>query len=192
VFEAVAAPDPVVLPQPEPSIGAPSQDSRTSPFLPRLAGSALGLVAGLSGGALAALLAIPGAPQRLAGDPWLPPAIAATIGQLPGTGLAALAPRSSQLEVEARVARRPLAAGKVALEVSGALSNPTTHNQGVAAIELRLADADGRTLERRLIRPPDSMVAPGDVTGFSTVALDVPAEATRVFLAVQPGPLGRF
>lgn len=175
---------------PDPSGDLPAGPDRRR--APRLAAATLGLAGGLVAGGLAALLALPGAPARLAADPRLPPALAGVVARLPGNGLALLAPRQSPLEVVARAARRPLGSGRVAFEVTGALSNPTRSAQGVAAIELRLADPGGQTVERRFIRLADPAVAPGGSASFATVALDVPAEATRVFLAVQPGPLARF
>lgn len=157
-------------------------------WAPRLAVFAGALVAGLVLGATTALLIVPGAAQKVAADPRLPPAAAGAIAWLPDRGLSILQPARSPLRVEAVAVRRAVPAGGFAFEVTGEVRNPSGQPLRAPMVELRLMGADGRMIETRRVPLADEQVLAGGGVAFSTVALNVPADATRLAVALRPGP----
>lgn len=193
VFEV--APALVAVPEAIPSAGPETMDAppaRARRWRRSAGVVAGGLVIGVAFGAISALLAIPGAPQRVAADPRLPEPVATALAQLPGRGLLILQPAGGPLRVEAVAVRRPVAAGGFAFEVTGEIRNPGSQPQRAPMIELRLMGADGATLERRTIPSGDAQVLPGGGLAFSTVALNVPEGATRLAVALRPALPGTF
>ncbi|WP_448579208.1 DUF3426 domain-containing protein [Thermaurantiacus sp.] len=177
------------------SLPAPPGDEDAPRGRPRgglVAVTAAGLVLGLGLGSASALLAIPGAPQKLAQDPRLSEPVRNALASLPGRGLRMLEPQGSPLRVEAAAVRRPVPAGGWAFEVTGEIRNPGSEAQRAPAIELQLLGADGRILERRTIPFREGEVLAGGGLSFSTVALNVPEEATRLAVALKPGLVDRF
>lgn len=153
---------------------------------------AAGLALGLGLGSASALLAIPGAPQKLAEDPRLAEPVRSALASLPGRGLRMLEPHQSPFRVEAVAVRRPVSAGGWAFEVTGEIRNPSSEALSVPAIELQLLGPDGMILERRTIPSGEGEVLAGGGLSFSTVALNVPEEATRIAVALKPGLAERF
>ncbi len=98
----------------------------------------------------------------------------------------------SPFRVEAVAVRRPVSAGGWAFEVTGEIRNPSSEALNAPAIELQLLGADGRILERRTIPSGEGEVLAGGGLSFSTVALNVPEEATRLAVALKPGLIDRF
>lgn len=147
---------------------------------------------GVALGAFAALLAVPGAVDRLAADPRLPAPATAILAQLPSNGLALLGSNASPLELAAGPVRRAMADGRTAFEVSGEIRNPTSAPRRTPAIEIVLVAEDGRALERRTLRPEEASIPAGGRLAFSSVALNAPPEATRVAFQLRPDPLDRF
>jgi hypothetical protein len=158
----------------------------------RLVAVAAGLFLGLGLGSASALLAIPGAPQKLAQDPRLSEPVGNALASLPGRGLRMLQADRSPFRVEAVAVRRPVSAGGWAFEVTGEIRNPSSEALNAPAIELQLLGADGRILERRTIPSGEGEVLAGGGLSFSTVALNVPEEATRLAVALKPGLIDRF
>ncbi|WP_448586104.1 hypothetical protein [Thermaurantiacus sp.] len=153
-----------------------------------LGGGGLGLLAG----ALVALAVIPGGAWRLAEAGRLPASAREVLARLPDLGPVSLAAPRSPLEVVGEAVRRVLPDGGSAFEVSGTIRNPTAEARRVGEIAIRLMASDGRTLEERIVRPQAATIPAGGQLAFSSVAVNAPAEATRVAFALRPDPLDRF
>lgn len=153
-----------------------------------VAGVLLGLGLGASAGALSALVLRPDVAHRLAADTRLPPLAREAAARLPALDLGApgipavLRPATPlRFDVASRLDR--LADGAAVLEVAGEIVNPGPSPAPVPALELRLVDAEGRTIERRHVQASATAVPGGGRVAFSTVAVDLPPGATGARLA---------
>lgn len=175
-----------------PGAGAPIPPRR-----PVLA-TALAVVAGLGSGAVAgagaALLLRPDVVATLAADARLPAALRHRLAAIPAVPLPAVRlnplpdPASAlRFDVESRLGSLP--DGARVLEVAGAIVNPTARPSAIPALELRLVDAAGRTLERRPVRAAATAVPGGGEVAFSTVAVDLPPGATAARLVAAAAVL---
>lgn len=166
---------------------------RASEAAPRLrpavvAGVLLGLGLGASAGALGALVLHPDVAHRLAADTRLPSLVREAAARLPALDLGALGlpavlrPATPlRFDVASRLDR--LADGAAVLEVAGEIVNPGAVPAPVPALELRLVDAEGRTLERRRVQASATAIPGGGRVAFSTVAVGLPPGATGARLA---------
>ncbi len=112
----------------------------------------------------------------------LPRALAHVIGSL-GNRLSLQGRPEPPLRFDVSSRVDALPGGGAALQVVGEVFNPTTMSAPVPALELRLVDASGQTLERRRVRAPAAAVPAGGRIAFATTALDLPAGTMAARLA---------
>lgn len=149
-----------------------------------------GLAAGFVAGGVSALVLDPAGTARLAARADMPQPAAAVLLALADIPLPWTAGTPLRFAVSSRADALP-DGGRV-IEVSGEILNPTARTERIPALELRLVDRTGLTLERRPLRPGAAEIPPGGRLAFSTVALAPPPGATGAKVAIGGALLDRL
>jgi hypothetical protein len=81
---------------------------------------------------------------------------------------------------------RQAAAGKVSLVVKGTIANTSQQARAIPMLQGQLKDDKGRVVRRWEFASPAPKLDPGGYVPFTTVAKDVPPNATDLTVSFQP------